>query len=83
MAIFLCERTFTPPLTPAQFAANGEALAPCLEARNISWIASHFAADGSRCVCMYDAADAELVRDANRTAGLPFDKVWPAQVFKP
>jgi Protein of unknown function (DUF4242) len=83
MAIFLCERTFSPPLTPSQFAAGGEVLAPCLQARNVAWVASHLATDGARCICVFDAADAEAVRDANRTAGLPFDKVWPAQRFTP
>jgi len=27
------------------------------------------------------AADAERVRDANRTAGAPFERVWPAHKF--
>ena len=37
------------------------------------------AADGMRAVCMFEADDAESVRDANRTAGMPFDRVWAAQ----
>ena len=32
---------------------------------------------------MFDAADAERIRDANRQAGLAFDKVWQARRYAP
>ena len=81
MPIYLCERTFSQPLTADGFAEGGKALGPCLEARNVRWVESHLAADGMRSVCMFEAGDAEAVRDANRTAGIPFDRVWAAQKF--
>jgi hypothetical protein len=81
MPIFMVERQFSPPLTEAQFKAGGEALDPCIEARDIKHLASHFASDGSRCVCIFEAADAERVREANRTAGIPFERVWQARTF--
>jgi hypothetical protein len=34
-------------------------------------------------ICLYQAPDAEAVRHANRMAGVPFDRVWPAQVLAP
>ena len=34
-------------------------------------------------ICLYRAPDAEAVRKANRTAGLPFDRVWPARALVP
>lgn len=83
MPIYMCERTFSPPLTVEAFGEGGKVLAPCLEARSVKWLASHLATDGSRSVCMFEAEDAEAVRDANRTAGLPFDRVWAAQTFAP
>jgi Protein of unknown function (DUF4242) len=83
MPIFLCERTFATPLTPEQFAEGGKALAPCIAARDVAWLSSNFAADGSRSICMFEAADAERVREANRTAGMPFERVYAVNVYKP
>ena len=34
-------------------------------------------------ICLFHAPDAEAVRHANRIAGAPFDRVWPAQVLAP
>lgn len=83
MPIFVCERTFSPPISEANFAAGGELLAPCLQAREAKWVTSNFATDGSKSVCLFEARDAEAIREANRTAGLPFDRVWAATVYKP
>jgi hypothetical protein len=83
MPIFVCERTFTPPITAEQFAEGGRVLAPCIAAREVTWRGSSFAADGSRSICSFEAADAERLREANRTAGLPFDKIYAVNVFTP
>jgi hypothetical protein len=34
-------------------------------------------------VCAFDAADAEAVRAAYRSAGERFDRVWVAEVYEP
>ena len=81
MPIYVCERTFSPAVTEQAFAEGGKALGPCLAARDVRHLASHLATDGTRCVCLFEAADAEAVREANRTAGLPFDKVWATNVY--
>jgi len=81
MPIFMVERVFVPAITEEQFMQAGEALGPCIEARDITHVSSHFAIDGSRSICIYEAADAERVREANRTAGAPFEKVWLAKKF--
>jgi hypothetical protein len=81
MPIFIVERLFSPPITEAQFAAAGAILAPCIQERDVRHVASHFAADGSRSVCIFEAADAERVREAQRTAGAPFERVWSARTF--
>jgi len=81
MPIFMVERVFAPAITEEQFMQAGEALVPCIQARDIKHVASHFAADGSRSICIYEAADAERIREANRTAGAPFEKVWLAKTF--
>jgi len=81
MPTFIVERVFSPPITEAQFMAAGEALAPCIQERDIKHLGSQFATDGSRSVCIYEASDAERVREANRTAGAPFERVWQARKF--
>jgi hypothetical protein len=82
MAIYMVERVFAQPLSEADFAAGGKALAPCLEARDVKWVASHFSTDGTRSMCLFEATDAEAVREANRTAGLPFERVWATHVYR-
>ena len=81
MPIFVVERVFSPPITEAQFMAAGKALAPCIQERDVKHLGSYFTTDGTRSWCTYEAADAERVRDANRTAGAPFERVWPAHKF--
>jgi hypothetical protein len=83
MAIYAVERSFLPSITAEQFMAAGEALGPCIAARDIQWVGSNFAADGSRSLCLFEAADAERLREANHVAGIAFDKVYAVTVFKP
>ena len=83
MPIYMVDRSFDKPLSVEEFAAGGRVLEPCLQARDVKWVASHLAADGKRSVCVYDAVDAESEREANRVAGMPFDKVWAALKFTP
>ena len=82
MPIYVVERMFNPPLTLAEFTAAGEKLGPCIKERDVTHIATHLATDGSRSVCVFEAADAERVREANRVAGLPFERVWATNVFR-
>ena len=79
MPIFVVERVFSPPITEAQFVAGGKMLAPCIQERDIKHLSSYFAADGSRSTCTFEAADAERLREAQRTAGVPFERVWQAR----
>jgi hypothetical protein len=83
MPIFMCERTFAAPQTEEDLSAQAHALHPCLEARDIEWLGSNIALDGTRGICMFEAADAERVREANRTANVPFDRVWAARLVRP
>jgi hypothetical protein len=81
MAIFMVERVFVPAVSEEQFLQAGEALGPCIAERGVKHVSSHLAIDGTRSICIYEAADAERVREANRTAGAPFEKVWLAKKF--
>jgi hypothetical protein len=83
MTTYAVERTFSPPITAEQFTAAGAVLGPCIAARDIQWVGSNFAADGSRSLCLFEAADAERLREANHVAGIAFDKVYAVNVYKP
>jgi hypothetical protein len=84
MPTFVAERTFDSPVTPERFSIGSQKLAPCIAARDVTWISSILAVDGTRSVCTFEAPDAESLREANGVAGLPpFARVYAATVFKP
>jgi hypothetical protein len=83
MPIYMVDRRFANPVKVEEFTAAGKVLMPCLEARDVKWISSHLASDGMHSICVYEALDAEAVREANRTAGVPFERVWQAELLTP
>lgn len=83
MARIIVERIFDPPLTEEEHMARSMRLSPCLEPSRIRWIRSYVSSDRCHGVCEFEAADAESVRIAHRTANVPFTRVWTGQVFTP
>ena len=83
MTFLILEKEFDPPLSPEQHDEEARQAEPCLEARGVRWIRSYLSTDRRRMICLFHAPDAEAVRHANRIAGTPFDRVWPAQVLAP
>jgi hypothetical protein len=77
----IVERSFDEPADMAELQARQDNAGWCLDAWGITPLASFLSRDRRRLICTYDAPDAEAVRRANQTAGLPFDTVWTAQVF--
>jgi hypothetical protein len=60
-----------------------EQVSPCLPVYDVTRLHSFISRDGTRCVCVYEAADAEAVRHAYRAAGANFDNAWPPRPFQP
>ncbi len=81
MARVLVEHTFTEPLTDERYAQLAKQLDPCLEIRNGAWRRSSVSKEKLRMICEFEAPDAESVREALRLAKVPYDRVWPADVF--
>ncbi len=81
MARLIAERTFDSALTDADLAATMERLGPCLEEYGVQWLRSYLSPDRKRMICMFEGADAESVRSANRAAEAPFDHIWNATVL--
>jgi hypothetical protein len=81
MAHIIVEYAFDPPLTEEEFDAMAERLEPCLESRSVRWVESFFARDRSRRICVFEAPDAESVRDAYRSAKVGFERAWAADAI--
>jgi hypothetical protein len=76
--VVLAEYTYVTPLTGEQRAREQRALADCLEVREAKRVRTYLSADGSHRISVFEAADAEAVRYAHRSAGIAFQAVWPA-----
>jgi hypothetical protein len=81
MARIIVEQVFTEPFTDERYAAFAKRLDPCIEVRNGAWRRSSLSTDRLRMACEFEAPDAESVREAHRAAGIPYERVWAANVF--
>jgi hypothetical protein len=81
MARIIVEQSFDPPMTAEDQEAFARRLDRCLEVRNGAWRRSAISADRRRMICEFEAPDAESVRFALRSASVPFDHVWAADVY--
>ena len=81
MARIILEQSFDPPLSAEDEAAFAKRLDHCLEIRNGAWRRTSMSADRRRSICEFEAPDAESVREALRTAKVPFDRVWTGNVY--
>ena len=80
--MFVVER-FVPGLSRAALvAALGElerTIARFRSAgRDITYLGSTIVPSDEACYCRFKATDAETIADANRAAGVPFDRIVPA-----
>lgn len=78
MAFLIVEYEYESPVTDDELAANSAKVSPCLDARGIKWVQSYVASDRKRGLCVFEAADAESVRESFRRANVRFQRVWPA-----
>ena len=76
-------RCFDQPVALDDIQAIEDAGIACLEMRDVTFVKSLFSNDRKRMMCLYQAPDAETVRDAQREAGMPVDQVWACQVISP
>ncbi|MEO8033683.1 MAG: DUF4242 domain-containing protein [Acidobacteriota bacterium] len=81
MAILVLEQTFEPPMTPEQLNEAARKLDKCLEQHGARWMRSYVSSDRRRMICEFEAADAEAVRASARSAGVPFDSCWTADMY--
>ncbi|HEV7865326.1 MAG TPA: nickel-binding protein [Acidimicrobiia bacterium] len=78
MAVIMVEERFDPPIDLSQGSPVADKVSPCLPVYDVKWLSSYIASDGTRCVCVYEADSAEMVRRVYRQAGVSFENVWEA-----
>jgi hypothetical protein len=81
VARVVLEQSFADPISEETYAQLAKRLDPCLEIRGGAWRRSYVSADRRRITCEFEAPDAEAVRQACRSAKVPFDRAWAAEVF--
>jgi hypothetical protein len=81
MALFVIERQFAEQLHPTPEAArligeiNGEV--------GVHWLFSFLSADKKKTYCLYEAPNAEAIREAARRANIPADVVVEVTELRP
>ena len=78
METVVLERSFVTPPSPADLEHLEKRFPWCLEKYQVAPICSYVALDGLSAVCLYRAPDAEVVRQTQRTATMPVERVWTA-----
>jgi hypothetical protein len=81
MAILVLEQTFETPVTPEELNDSAKRFDRCLEQHGARWMRSYISKDRRRVICEFEAADAESVRASARSAGIPFENCWSADVY--
>lgn len=87
MQVFMVERSLKgipmADLAAAQKRAISTADEMSREGTPVRYIRSTFAPDSGRCMCLFEADDAEQVKKLNQKANIPFDGVVPALDLTP
>jgi hypothetical protein len=78
MAHVIVELQFETPFSDEEHARSGRLIDDCVGARKGTWVRSYLSIDRLRMVCEFEAPDAESIREAYRSAGVPFVRVWSA-----
>ncbi len=83
MASVMVTRCFDESVVLDDIQAIEDAGIACLEMRDVTFVKTLFSTDRKRMMCLYQAPDAEAVREAQREAGMPVDQVWACRVVSP
>lgn len=83
LANVVVARRFDEPADVAALQAIEDAHADCLERRHVTFLRTFVSSDRSRMLCLYLAPDAESVREAQREAKMPLERVWACRNYTP
>lgn len=87
MSVYLVDRTL-PGITMDQLAAAQKAAIETSqrfssEGKYVRYIRSTYVPEDAHCMCLFEAADAELVKDVNEAAQIPFSRISKALDLTP
>ncbi len=82
MAFVVVERSFVEPVQFDDIQALADRGAGCYEMHGVRFIRSFFSTDRRRMICLFEAPDAESVREVQRKSGVPFERVWAASIIE-
>ena len=87
MQIFLVERDLTgislADLTGTKAAAIRQAQQMDDEGDRVRYLGSTFVPEDGRCLCLFEAKSADIVRQLNYAARLPFERIVPVLELQP
>ena len=87
MAVYMVERELpgvtTDQLAAAQKAAIETGQRFTAEGKNVRYIRTTFVPDEAHCMCLFEADSADLVREVNETAQIPFTRIVEALDLTP
>jgi len=78
MPQYIVEHEYQSPLTDEVHNDEAKRADPCLKQYGVVWVASYLAVDRMKMVCEFEADSQEQIRNALRSAEVPFARVWPA-----
>lgn len=79
-SLVVVERSFAEPVAFDDLQSIEDRGAWCLGLNRVEHLVSWAAADRRRMICLFDAFDAESVSRTSSRLGLPFDRVWSAEL---
>lgn len=87
MAVYMVERDL-PGVTMDQLAVAQKAAIETGQqftdkGKNVRYIRTTFVPNEARCMCLFEADNAELVREVNETAQIPFTRIVEALDLTP
>jgi hypothetical protein len=83
MELVIVERSFEEPVVTGDLAAREREFGWCLEQHRVRFLRTYVSKDRKRMLCFYEAPDAETVREVQRTANMPVDRIWSATEMEP
>jgi len=81
MALFVIERNFAEQLVLTQ--EDAQLVKEINDDAGVHWLFSFLSADKKKTYCLYEASNAEAIREAARRAGLPADVIVEVSELRP
>jgi hypothetical protein len=82
MSTIVMERRYDEPQSQSRIDTMNRSIGTCLEVNGVTHLQTLVNADRTRFICTFDAPDAETVRRAIESAGVAYERIWSAEVFK-